>query len=152
MIKIKLSTVDKNPRLLEAFMNYCKNNNKLIALRTLDNQIMSVGLSLEALHNASSKEGFKYYQVIYKDIPVIINNYENVKEEEIEELKRNNFTRRVPFYDVMLCSYEGIEDERCKKEQYWFKCYQYYLQNQENFVYLDLINKMSYAKKQVRSN
>lgn len=151
-MRIKLSECELNPNKIIALENYCKKNDKLLALRDIKNRILAVGLSVNALQNSKTKEGFNHYNVIYKEIPVIKTLSENASEKEkinYENLKKNNFIELYPTYDVYITVYEGIiknekeDKQNYKREEYWFKCYQYYQKFRNKFSIFDLINKKS---------
>ena len=54
-MRIKLSDCEVNPKKIEAIENYCKKNNKLLALRDMKDRILAVGLSIEALKHQNPK-------------------------------------------------------------------------------------------------
>lgn len=145
-MKIKLSDCEVNPKKIEALETYCKKNNKLIALRDMKNRLLAVGLSVKALQTSKTKDGFHQYNVIYKTVPVIKTlEDKDVNELRYAELVKNNFTERYPLYDVYLCVYEGMinhkEEHNNKREEYWFKAYNWYLKNPNKFSIFDLINR-----------
>lgn len=145
-MKIKLSDCEVNPKKIEALENYCKKNNKLIALRDMKNRLLAVGLSVKALQTSKTKDGFNQYNVIYKTVPVTKTMEDNsVTEEKYAELVKNNFTETYPLYDVYLCVYDGMikhkEEYNNKREEYWFKAYNWYLRYPDKFSIFDLINR-----------
>lgn len=141
-MRIKLSDCEVNPKKIEAIENYCKKNNKLLALRDMKDRILAVGLSIKALQTSKSKEGFNHYNVIYKDTPVCkVATDKYMNEAKIEQLKEKNFIESYPIYDVYICVYEGIVDAESKIEQYWYNCYTYYRKNEDRFSINDLINR-----------
>lgn len=149
-MKIKLSECEVNPEKINALENYCKKNDKLVALRDMKNRLLAVGLSIKSLQTSKSKEGFNHYNVIYKDIPVnkSIDTIQNPTQKEklyYEKLKQNNFVESYPVYDVYICVYEGMikhqEEQNNKREEYWYKCYLYYQKFRDRFSIFDLINK-----------
>lgn len=150
-MRIKLSECELNPEKINALENYCKKNNKLIALRDMKNRLLAVGLSIKAIQTSKSKEGFNHYNVIYKEIPIIKNidilNSSQKEKSNYEKLKQNNFIESYPLYDVYICVYEGIinhkEKNNNKREEYWYKCYTYYQKFKERFSIFDLINRSS---------
>lgn len=150
-MKIKLSECEVNPEKIIALENYCKKNNKLVALRDIKGRLLAVGLSIKSLQTSKSKEGFNHYNVIYKTIPVVktIDNLNSSQKEKsnYEKLKQNNFVEFYPLYDVYICVYEGMikhqEEQNNKREEYWYKCYLYYQKFQERFSIFDLINRSS---------
>lgn len=150
-MRIKLSECELNPEKINALENYCKKNNKLIALRDMKNRLLAVGLSIKAIQTSKSKEGFNHYNVIYKEIPIIKNidilNSSQKEKSNYEKLKQNNFIESYPLYDVYICVYEGIinhkEKNNNKREEYWYKCYLYYQKFKERFSIFDLINRSS---------
>lgn len=145
-MKIKLSDCEVNPKKIEALENYCKKNNKLIALRDMKNRLLAVGLSVKALQTSKTKDGFNQYNVIYKTVPVTKTMEDNgVTEEKYAELVKNNFTETYSLYDVYLCVYDGMikhkEEYNNKREEYWFKAYNWYLRYSDKFSIFDLINR-----------
>jgi len=145
-MRIKLSECESNPKKIEALENYCKRNDKLLALRDKNQRILAVGLSIKALQESKSKEGFPHYNVIYKYIPVTKTlGDKHVSESKYQELKANNFMEAYPIYDVFICVYEGmINHEKVqdnKREEYWFKAYNWYLRYPDKFSIFDLINR-----------
>lgn len=151
-MRIKLSECEVNPEKINALENYCKKNNKLIALRDMKGRLLAVGLSIKALQISQSKEGFNHYNVIYKDIAVVrsLDETKNISEKDkknYEKLKQNNFVESYPIYDVYISVYEGMikhpEEQNNKREEYWYKCYLYYQKFQDRFSIFDLINRSS---------
>lgn len=147
-MKIKLSDCVVNPKKIDAIENYCKKNNKLIALRDMKNRLLAVGLSVKALQNSKTKDGFHQYNVIYKTVPVVKTMEDmGMTESKYAELVKNNFTETYPLYDVYICVYDGMikhkEEHNNKREEYWFNCYNYYLKNENRFSIFDLINRSS---------
>lgn len=145
-MKIKLSDCVVNPKKIDAIENYCKKNNKLIALRDMKNRLLAVGLSVKALQNSKTKDGFHQYNVIYKTVPVV-KTIEDTRmtESKYAELVKNNFTETYPLYDVYICVYDGMikhkEEHNNKREEYWFNCYNHYRKNEGRFSIFDLINR-----------
>ena len=145
-MRIKLSECEAKPEKITAIENYCKKNDKLLALRDMKQRLLAVGLSIKSLQTSKSKEGFNHYNVIYKEIPVaktLGDKY--ITEAKYIELKNNNFLERNPIYDVYICVYEGmITHEKVQdntREQYWYKCYEYFRKYTDRFSIFDLINK-----------
>ena len=148
-MRIKLSECEANPKKIEAIENYCKKNNKLLALRDMKDKILAVGLSIKALQSSKSKEGFNHYNVLYKDVPVCkVATDKYMNELKVEELKLKNFIESYPIYDVYISVYEGmVENEDKKREEYWYNCYTYYRKNEDRFSITDLINRSMYANR-----
>ena len=90
--------------------------------------------------------GFDWFSTLHSDYAfgkTLGDKY--ITEAKYIELKNNNFLERNPIYDVYICVYEGmITHEKVQdntREQYWYKCYEYFRKYTDRFSIFDLINK-----------
>lgn len=136
-MKIWLSKSKKEQ--IDAIERYAKKNDKLLALRDKNSKILGLGLSIYSLTTITSKDGFKYYQVITKERQMETSSVS-------EEVRLNNYILNYPIHDVTIEIYEGKKNHNNaflnKVELYWYKRFQYYCKYPEKFYPHELINKL----------
>jgi hypothetical protein len=142
-VRSLLSRNENDFSQIQAVVNHAVNNDKLLALRDKSGKLLAVGLSLQALQTVTSKTGFKYYQVLKKSKPISTSDVN-------QKIKDNNYCTDIIIYDVAIEIYEGkIKHNNSsfnKIEDYWYNCYEYYLNNKDSFCLFDLINKKTTKK------
>lgn len=130
---------------VKAIETYALRNDKLLAIRDRHDRLLTVGLSLSALANSTSKSGFKYYQCVKGSKKVYKLSAYGYNTDVQNEIISNNYTKDFLIYRPAICVYEGIfksdDEAHMKNENYWYNKYEQYLRNPDMYAPWDTLDK-----------